>query len=212
MAFYLVQFGRSAYVGRLRSDQPISRGRQVVVLTPRGEELGSILCETDERFGQQIETETDLIRLATEVDERLRVTHLEIGSAMLTAAAALALQHQLPMTFLDIELLHDGRTAVLHGLAFGEADASTLFEELSQQFGLKVHFLDVSRSPAAPLGSDQKSTCGKPDCGEGNCSTSDGCSSGTCSRGQVKSAEDLSAYFLDLRQRMEADRRRHSLN
>jgi hypothetical protein len=51
-------------------------------------------------------------------------------------------------------------------------------------------------------------SCGKPDCGSGSgctsCGTGGGCSTESCSRGAVKSAEDLTAYFADLRAKMEA--------
>ncbi|MCE9568281.1 MAG: hypothetical protein K8U57_40290, partial [Planctomycetes bacterium] len=49
--------------------------------------------------------------------------------------------------------------------------------------------------------------CGKPGCGTesgGGCSTGGGCSSGSCSRGSVKSADELTAHFAELRQKMEA--------
>jgi hypothetical protein len=70
--------------------------------------------------------------------------------------------------------------------------------------------LDLSRpvtatDPPAPA----EAGCGKPGCGSGgggcsSCGTGGGCSTGSCSRGQVKSADDLTAYFTDLRQKMEA--------
>jgi hypothetical protein len=55
--------------------------------------------------------------------------------------------------------------------------------------------------------------CGKQDCGSGaggcsSCGTDGaskgGCSTSSCSRDKVKSADELTAYFADLRQKMEA--------
>jgi hypothetical protein len=50
-------------------------------------------------------------------------------------------------------------------------------------------------------------TCGQPDCGTGSgcssCSTG-GCSTGSCSKGSVKSAEELTSFFTDLREKMHA--------
>ena len=49
---YLVQYGRSAYVGRfaVAGGLTTSRGDRVVVRTPRGVELGEVLCGADDRF------------------------------------------------------------------------------------------------------------------------------------------------------------------
>jgi hypothetical protein len=74
------------------------------------------------------------------------------------------------------------------------------------QFGYTVRLLDFSRGPVAK--DEQQPGCGKPDCGAGSggcssCGTGGGCSTGSCSRGSVKSADDLTAYFRDLRTKME---------
>src|SRR5207253_6390976 len=112
----------------------------------------------------------------------------------------------LPLTFIDAEMLLDG-SAILHGLPWAECDATPLFEELSTQFGMTVRFLDLARSPIAteepaPAG------CGKPGCGSesGGCTScsTGGCSTGSCSKGKVKTASELTAYFADLRHKMEA--------
>ena len=66
---------------------------------------------------------------------------------------------------------------------------------------MPVRLLDVTRTATAPDPPD--AGCGKPGCGTtgGGCST---CGTGGCSRGAVKSADDLTAYFADLRQKMDA--------
>jgi hypothetical protein len=101
---------------------------------------------------------------------------------------------------------------VLHGLPWGECDASPVFAALSDRFGLAVRLLDLSRVPTAGDPPEPAHAgCGKPGCGSGSggcssCGTGSGggCSTGSCSRGKVKSADDLTAYFSDLRKKMEA--------
>ena len=80
-----------------------------------------------------------------------------------------------------------------------------------------MKLLDLSRSPTAK---DEPASagCGKPGCGSsgGGCSTGScgtgggGCSTGSCSKGKVKSADELTAYFADLRHKMEADAARRT--
>src|SRR5262249_38742738 len=97
--------------------------------------------------------------------------------------------------------------AILHALPWGECDATSLLDELSIQTGLTVRLLDISRGQKEEMASGG---CGKPGCskelGGGcgtNCGTGSGCSTGSCSRGSIKSSTELTAYFADLRQKME---------
>ena len=113
---------------------------------------------------------------------------------------------------MDAELTLDDRL-ILHGLAWDACDATPLFTELSARFGLSVRLLDLSQTAVTIDPKQAADGCGKPDCGSGSggcssCGTDGeskgGCSTGSCSRGKVKSADELTAYFADLRQKMEA--------
>jgi hypothetical protein len=201
---YLVQYGKPGFVGRFRSATEYARGDRVVIAGPRGTESGTVLCDPADRF-TALPTDGELLRPATSCDEPG-----ERGAELL--AAAQADDRGLPIAFVDVEVLCDG-TAILHALPWDGCDASPLFEELSARFGVTVRMLDLSRSPAAK---DEPSHagCGKPGCGSdaggcstGGCGTGGGCSTGSCSRGSVKSADELTAYFSDLRTKMEATAR-----
>jgi hypothetical protein len=199
---YLVQYGRNAYVGRFTTDAAFARGDRAVVQTPRGVELGTVLCGAAERFAGAIDPAAGgtLLRLASADDDATAAAREAAGVALLAAAG----ESSLPLTFLDAELMLDGSAAILHALPWEPCDADPLFAELSARFGMPVRMLDLSRTPVA---TDPPTTCGKPDCGSGNgssCGTGGGCSTGSCSRGSVKSAADLTAYFADLRSKMEA--------
>ena len=50
MPDYLVQYGTAAFVGRFTADNDLSRGASVVVRSPRGLEIGCVLCETKSAF------------------------------------------------------------------------------------------------------------------------------------------------------------------
>lgn len=200
----LVQYGRLAHVARAAcGSQRFVRGDRSVLLGPRGLELATVLCEVAENTAP----ESELLRLATLDDIAAAERNEAFGLELLAAA-----ESDLPISFIDVEVTLDRAGAVLHALPFADCDASPLLAALSDRFGLAVRLLDLSRTPVAADPPDpEKATCGKPDCGSGSggctsCSTGGGCSTGSCSRGSVKSAAELTAYFADLRSKMEAAR------
>lgn len=197
-AAYLIRYGRLGFVGRFRSVSPLSRGERVVLHGPRGTELGEVLLPLE---GSGTDGET--IRTATDHDETHATQSDAIGQALLAAASDAAAALALPLAFVDVETTLDG-LAILHALPWDVCDATSLLEELSARFGIAVRLLDLSRSPTAK---DEPSHggCGKPGCGsEGGGCSSGGCTSGSCSRDSVKSADELTAHFADLRRKMEA--------
>ncbi|MBM3981292.1 MAG: hypothetical protein FJ304_13585 [Planctomycetes bacterium] len=209
MISYLVQFGRSGFVGRFAAppNAAVARGARVVVRGPRGVEAGVVLCEPGEKFAPTLSTEGELVRVATAADDARAETFAARESELLARATESAEAHGLPLTFVDAELTFDDHL-ILHGLAWEACDATALFAELSARFGLAVRLLDLSQTAVA---TDPKLTCGKPGCGTdaggcSSCGTKGGCSSGSCSNGKVKSADELTAYFTELRRKMEAAR------
>jgi hypothetical protein len=210
MTTYLVQYGRSAFLGwfdtasRGNERPEFTRGDRVVLRGARGEELGTILGEVPDNEG----TDGKVLRLATAADVARAEQNEARGREVLAAAEELAAAADLPLVLVDIELSLDGTQAMLHALPWAECDASPFLDPISARFGLEVRLLDLSRTPTA---ADPPATsgCGKPGCGSGSggcdsCGTGGGCSTGSCSRGKVKSADDLTAYFAELRRNMEA--------
>lgn len=211
----LVQFGRSGFVGRFTGSVAVSRGERVIVRGPRGVEPGFVLCEPDDQFAPALSTEGELLRIATAEDERHAAALSDRGAELLALACEAVTERGLPLTFVDAELTLDDRL-ILHGLAWDACDATPLFADLSVRFGLTVRLLDLSQTAVTkdPPATDG---CGKPGCGtsSGGCSScgssntgegegKGGCSTGSCARGKVKSAADMTAYFTDLRRKMEA--------
>jgi hypothetical protein len=197
---YLIQYGLSGFVGRFAGGFAAARGDRVVVRTPRGVEPGTVLCPADGRYAGAIDPAAggDLLRPATAADLA------DDGRGVLAEAERLA--GDLPLTFLDVEAMLDG-PVVLHAVPWAACDADGLFAELSARFGRPVRLFDVSRTPTAadPPEKSCGSGCGSGGCSDGVCGTkAGGCSSGGCSRKAVKSADDLTAYFADLRTQMEA--------
>ena len=190
MATLLVQYGRSAFVGGFTADGDVPpRGTAVVVQTPRGIEIGTVLGPVAERFAGQVnETGGAVVRAVTPADEVAANDAAELAAQLLDAAD----RSGRPVTFLDCEVTLDRRGAVLHAVPWEACDLDPVLAELSDTFGLAVRLMDVSRTPTLQDPPEPKTTCDKP-----------GCGTGSCSKGSVKSAAELTAYFADLRRQME---------
>jgi hypothetical protein len=198
---YLVAFGRAGHLGRFRAAEPsYRRGDAVVVRGRRGVELGEVLGPLtgptlpDEYVG-------DVLRASLDDDRAAATASARRALAICTEAETVAAELDLPLTVLDVEVMLDGRGAVLHGLAYAPCDAGPLLERLGESHAMVVRYYDLGAEPPSPADApdaEEKLTCDKPDCGEGKCGDGDGCSS--CSAG---SAKDLEAYFAQLREKME---------
>ncbi len=197
----LIQYGRPAFVGRFAFESSLPRGAAVVVRSPRGVELGSVLGPATEHAAA-FATDGDVLRTASEADHAAAASALPLADDILTAAVSDA------VLFVDCEVSLDRRGAVLHAVPWGECDLDPLLADLSERFGLSVRVFDVSRLDVTSDPPEPKTSCGKPDCGSGGgCGTSGGCGSGGgCSRKAVKSADELTAYFSDLRGKLESGR------
>ncbi len=205
---FLVQYGRCGFVGRFASHGQYMRGDGVVIHGPRGLEPGEVLLKLDGLGDDGV-----ILRRATDEDRNAtRIAEVR-GQQILNTACESAASTGLPITFVDIEVTLNS-FAILHALPWGACDATPLLEELSAKFGLDVRLLDLSQQPTAVDASDPpQASCGKPGCGSsgGGCSScgtdssnKSGCSTGSCSRGAVKTPAELTAYFIELRKKMEA--------
>jgi hypothetical protein len=205
MTTYLVQYGRSGFVGRFTADGSarFARSDRVAIRGPRGVEIGTVLCQPSEPFSQAA-ADGELLRAASDADETETIRLDTLGPLLLSAADMAGL----PVAFVDVELTLDG-TAILLALPWDECDATPVLTDLAARFSLRVHLLDLSRSPKTNDAPDHAG-CGKPGCGSGGggCTACGaGCSTGACSRGKVRSADELTDYFASLRQQMEASGR-----
>jgi hypothetical protein len=205
---YLVQYGRPAFVGRfVAACGPLVRGDRVLIHSARGVECGTVLCESAASFGATVgRADGDVIRRVGRDDLSRLEKQVELGAALIATAERLAGAAGMPVAVLDAEVLYDGIAAVLHVVAWGEVDLTPILDALGRELGLTVLLHDSCRAPVAKDGPESHG-CGKPGCGSegGGCTScrTGGCSTGNCSHGSVKSADELTAYFADLRSRME---------
>ena len=209
---YLVGYGKSGDFGRFRpvSDSSYRRGDRVVVRSHQGLELGSVLCAANEEHGRFLSRTAlgEILRLVAAEDEKDWSRVSEIAERIFDDARNLAQDLKLPMEILDVEVLLDGRQAVIHYVRSTDADHRALVSTLSRKFDVFVVMQNMSM-PAEPEA--EESGYDRPDCGKkeggGGCGTcgsgSGGC--GTCGKGNQP--DDVAAHLLGLREQMEAQSR-----
>src|SRR5262249_2325170 len=175
--------------------------------TPRGRELGVILCPATDRHARMLgETHPgELVRPATATDEEAAQALRQRGQQLFDDSRRVVSELGLPLEVLDVELLFDGRSAIIQHLRSAGCDDTPLVKALSDLHGVTILLEDlaVPREPEEPHGG-----CGVPNCGRVNgggcttCGSGGGCSS--CGSGKV----DMRAYFAHLRTKMEENHAR----
>ncbi len=203
---YLVSHGNNGAFGRFRAEEPITlrRGERVVIRTTRGLELGAVLCPVTANHTRFLDSDALpglLVRRATLEDEQESRRLHGVGQRLFDEGRRLAAELELPLEILDVELLLDGRRAILQHVSNRQCDCDAFLAELERRHGIQV-WLENLASPAAK--DEDHGGCDKPDCGRNSggctsCSTG-GCSS--CGSGKV----DMTAYFAHLRTQMEQKR------
>jgi cell fate regulator YaaT (PSP1 superfamily) len=207
---YIVAFGKSGGLGCFTVVEhfELNRGDAVVVRTPRGLELGQVLGPATLRQARLIGAEAsgDILRSATSEDQLASRTLREQAERLFEAAQQQAALVGLPLQILDVELLLDGKQALIQYIGGSDADIDVLASHLRYSSDVEIRFENLGLPPTVE--DHAHGGCGKPDCGrvEGGggcttCGTGGGCSS--CGAGHV----DLRPYFAHLRAKMEADQR-----
>jgi hypothetical protein len=215
-AEYLVHHGAGGHLGRFRAAAPaaFARGDAVVVRGLRGLELGEVLCAAEGKAALPDPYVGDLLRRATADDLAAADRRREFGQRLCADAERLAAERGLPLAVVDLEVLLDGRQAILHVLRLGPCNEGPLLAELGERHGLIVRLFDLTETPAAaPDAADHLEDlgCGKENCGSGagGCDScgSGGSAHGGCSSCSSGAADELANYFAGLRAQMEQHQR-----
>jgi cell fate regulator YaaT (PSP1 superfamily) len=196
---YVVRYGRLGDFGRFRPVAPVDcrRGDLAVVRSPRGLEVGQVLCSATPQPSRSLPATPPgtLLRLATEEDERAAKRARRLGQEVFDEARRGAAALTLPLEVIDVEVLLDSDHAVLHLIHWADVDLRELVSALSKQFSMHVLLQDLTKAEVA----HEEHGCGS--CGSGGCG-SGGCGSGGCgSCGAAKT--EVRAYFAALREKMQ---------
>jgi cell fate regulator YaaT (PSP1 superfamily) len=204
---YLIGYGVLGDFGCFPAVTPLAcrRGEPVVVRSPRGVELGTVLGPAGPGHAAYLANRAtgQLLRLATPADLANADERRRQGHCFVAEARRLAADLGLPVEVLDVEILLDGEHAVVHLVHWDDFDPRPFVSTLSRTHAVHIALEDLTRSAAH---AESAQGCGRPGCGqasggcasEGGCGTSHGCAS--CG---LKGAVDLKAYFAKLRRQME---------
>jgi cell fate regulator YaaT (PSP1 superfamily) len=203
---YLLNYGCAGEFGRFRSLAPVvgRRGQRAVLRTHRGLELGTFLCVAAPGHAHYLPNTTvgQLLRLAGREDEETAERMGRRSQLLFEDARRLVPELGLPLEILDAEVLLDGEHAILHHLHWDDFDERQLVSALSRTHGLHVRLHTLTTKVSAE--EDEPEGCGRENCGRasgGSCGSGGGCA--TCGVGK---APDLSGYFAELREKMNAQR------
>src|SRR5438552_4543646 len=115
---YLLSYGVVGDFGRFHPVTSLScrRGDRAVIRTPRGLELGTVLCPTAPGHARYLPNTSvgQLLRLANADDEQTARRLHERGRAIFDDGRQSAAALGLPLEVLDVEVLLDGGRAVVY--------------------------------------------------------------------------------------------------
>jgi hypothetical protein len=204
---YIVSFGSGGALGVFSASAPtpLRRGDRVVVRSPRGTDIGTVLCPATDRQARLLGATPSgsLLRpVGAEDGARLEETRRR-ADAVFEASRRLAAQQNLAIDVLDVDMLFDGLQAVVQFVG-DDSGLEGLARKLERIFAIAIRLENLAQPAPAD---EPDGGCGKPDCGHGagsctTCATGGGCSS--CARG---SGVDLRPYFAHLRDQMEKSQR-----
>jgi cell fate regulator YaaT (PSP1 superfamily) len=179
---YLLSYGNAGDFGRFACAESLTcrRGDQVVVRSPRGQELGVIMRLAGPGHGRLLSDQFvgQILRQATEGDLQLAERMRRRGQRLFEDGRRLIRESGQPMEILDVEILLDGRQAVLHYLRWADCDPRSLMDALSQSHRLLITLHDLALPSTDEAEAHQEhASCGAGDCGKGECGS---CSAGNC--------------------------------
>lgn len=165
MPNYVVRCGAMRTLHVMQAKQVFQRAMRVIARTPRGLEVGEIVCEADERILAQMENPPGgtIQRPMTEEDEN-ELAHLAAQSVAEADLCFRAIRElDLPMDLVDIERVFGGERVVVYYLSENRVDFRNLVKRLSQELQTRIEMRQIGVRDEAKLLADY-GDCGKPVC------------------------------------------------
>ena len=167
MAKYVVRYGAMRVLGTFttRSSESFRRGSKIVARTPRGLEVGEVLCEADEETSQRLKDSGggQIFRLMTNEDTN-ELFHLKQRERTeFEKCQEYVGKLNLEMELVDVEHLFGGERIVVYYLAEGRIDFRELVRQLASEFQTRIEMRQIGVRDEAKLLADY-GDCGKPVC------------------------------------------------
>lgn len=171
MPKYIVRHGALRFLGEFAppDEQPLwKRGERLVVRTPRGLELGELLCEASERTRGFLQepTEGQILRRMTENDRNIEKKLLNLQQQEYDLCRGLIESRRMQMDLVDVEHLFGNDRIVFYFLVRPpekRVDFRDLVRDLARECQTRIEMRQIGVRDEAKLLADY-GDCGKPVC------------------------------------------------
>lgn len=176
---HVVRVGALGHVGRLAAVEAVHypRGSRVVVRTPRGLEIGEVLCPP-EPTAAPAESDGQILRGMTVSDELLAARLEQNRHEAFDACSRKLSEQRLPATLMEVEHLFDGQTLVFYFLGEQTPEIDRLTSELAEAYDAEAQlrrFAETLSAGCGPgCGTDEAARHGCTSCAVG-CAVSGAC-------------------------------------
>ncbi len=165
MPRFVVRCGISRTLHVLQARDSYPRGGKVIARTPRGLEVGEVLCEaTDEVVAKMGDSPIGSIqRTISAQDESEILKIIAMAREEFETSRRIVRELELPMDLVDIEHLFGGERVVIYYLAEDRIDFRDLVKRLANEFQTRIEMRQIGVRDEAKLLADY-GDCGKPVC------------------------------------------------
>jgi cell fate regulator YaaT (PSP1 superfamily) len=164
---WIVRHGTMRFLGEFDAPEglPCSRGRQAVIRSDRGHEVGDLLCEATPAAVQLLSEAThgQVVRMLGPEDRDTLTGIRESECREFDACHAFIGQRHLPMELVDVEHLLGGERIVFYFLAEKRVDFRDLVKDLARVCQTRIEMRQIGVRDEAKLLADY-GDCGKPVC------------------------------------------------
>jgi len=145
---YIVQFGAMRMLGVFTHGELIlHQGNQVIVKTPRGQEIGMVRCEADQENIQKLGKEFvqgQIIRLMTEVDEMEHKQFQKLEQGKLEGCRRIIQELGIAMKLVRVEHTFGGERIIIYYTAEGRVDFRELVKVLAAEFQIRIEMRQIN--------------------------------------------------------------------
>ena len=144
----------------------LRHGDWVIVSTPRGTEIGTVLCEATPAAVNAMESEPiagSILRAATEADRRHWDGVVRSADDDMQGCRRLIQASRLSMQLVEVERIFGGEKLVVYYTADHRVDFRSLVRELAKQFRTRIEMKQIGVRDEAKLLADY-GDCGQPIC------------------------------------------------
>ena len=165
MPRFVVRCGISRTLHVLQARDSFPRGGKVIARTPRGLEVGEVLCEaTDEVVAKMGDSPIGSIqRTVSAQDESEILKIIAMARGEFETSRRIVRELELPMDLVDVEHLFGGERVVIYYLAEDRIDFRDLVKRLANEFQTRIEMRQIGVRDEAKLLADY-GDCGKPVC------------------------------------------------